>query len=170
MPLFGRKKEEIEPKIETIPILTISTPEQEKDISLPPKPVENVEKPEKRIEKEPERPMFAPLFVKLDRYRQILNSIAYLKNTIVMMKNSMMTLSELDRARNETMGIIQKTLDKIEKKMNDLDSELVRPAGYNSGYGEVEKQEYNEVETVGITIADLKSQIEQLKSEVASIG
>lgn len=168
MPLFGKKKEKIIPKDETPPLPTIEKiMPTEKIIPLPPKPVEKVEKPKEiKPEREAEKPMFAPLFVKIDRYRQILNAIGYLKTTMVMIRNSLLTLNELDKAREETMKVIQEALEKTEKKMGELDAELVRPAGYH----ELEKPEYQDVETVEATIADLKGQIEQLKSEVQSMS
>lgn len=173
MPLFGKKKEKTVPK-EVIPplptiekIMPIETPRPtEKIIPLPPKP-ENIEKPKEiKPEREAERPMFAPLFVKIDRYRQILNAIGYLKTSMVIIRNSLLTLNELDKAREETMKIIQEALEKTEKKISELDSELVRPSGYH----ELEKPEYQDVETIEATIADLKGQIEQLKSEVESMS
>jgi hypothetical protein len=117
--------------------------------------------------KEPERPAFAPLFVKIDRYRQILNSIGYLKTTMIMIKNSLMTLNELDRAREETFKLIQDAVGKLEGRLSTLDQELIRPSGYHEIN---EKPEYQDVETVEATVADLKGQIEQLRAELQSMS
>jgi len=116
--------------------------------------------------KQPERPAFAPLFVKLDRYRQILNAIGYLKATMIMIKNSLMTLNELDNAREETFKIIQDAVGKLEGRLSTLDQELIRPSGYNEI---IENPEYHDVGTVEATVADLKGQIEQLRSELQSM-
>lgn len=167
MPLFGRKKEQLEQKSDII-VPQAKTEESSTQFTQLEQEVDEV--PEKKVEKEPERPMFAPLFVKLDRYRQILNLVGYLKNSITLMRNSLATLNELEKARNETVRIVYDALEKIEKGIGELDSELVRPAGYSSEDDELEKPEYRDVETVGATIADLREQIEQLKSEVEAIG
>jgi chromosome segregation ATPase len=158
MPIFGRKKEEV--KLPTAEELGMKTE--------PFTPVEQLikeaEKP-KEVEQKQEKPAFAPLFVKIDRYRQILNAIGYLKTTMVMIKNSLLTLNELDKARAETVKVLEEALEKTEKKISELDSELVRPAGYH----ELEEPEYQDMETIEATIADLKGQIEMLKSELQSM-
>lgn len=155
MPLFGKKKTE--------------TSEVRKDVEETKKVVEQQTPPQKvehKEEKEPERPAFAPLFVKIDRYRSILNSLGYLKTALVMVKNSFATLNELERARNQTLDVIQKALEKIEKKISSLDIELVRPAGFHEP---TEAIEYHDVETIEATIADLKGQIDQLKAELENM-
>jgi len=133
---------------------------------------EESQREEKREEvkqevKESERPAFAPLFVKIDRYRQILNSIGYLKTTMIMIKNSLMALTELDKAREETIKLIQDAVGKLENRLVSLDKELVRPTGYHEIS---EKHEYHDVETVEATVADLKGQIEQLRSELQTMS
>ena len=124
---------------------------------------------------EVEKPSFAPLFVKIDRYRQILNAIGSLKTTMIMLKNSLLTLNELDKARDETFKLVQDAVGKLEGKLNSLDQELVRPSGFQertniSHDTTSERPEYQDVETVEATIADLKGQIEQLKSELETVA
>jgi hypothetical protein len=110
-----------------------------------------------------EKPTFAPLFVKIDRYRQILNSVGSLKTANMIIKNSLMTLRELDKARDETFKLIQDGIDKMEKRLNSLDQELIRPSGFCDM---AEKPEYQDIETIGATIAGLKGEIEQLRTEL----
>jgi hypothetical protein len=117
--------------------------------------------------RESERPSFAPLFIKIDRYRQILNSIGNLKTAMIMIKNSLVTIVELDKARDETFKLIQDAIEKLDKKLSTLDQELVRPSGYHEI---VETPEYQDVETVEATIADLRGQIEQLKTELENVS
>ena len=147
-------------------IVEIKKPEEMKTI-----PIKTREEPV-----EIERPSFAPLFVKIDRYRQILNAIGNLKTTMIMLKNSLITLSELDKARDETFKVVQEAIGKLEGRLNSLDQELVRPSGLQErpatpSYDTViERPEYQDVETVEATIADLKGQIEQLKSEFENVA
>jgi DNA-binding transcriptional MerR regulator len=115
--------------------------------------------------KEPEKPMFAPLFVKIDRYRQILNSLSYLKNTMVMLKNSFYTLSELKRLEEDNLKMIQDTIEKINEKLLSLDSEFLRPSEFREEIGEIRS-----AEDLSGVLADLKSQVEQLKSELQSLS
>lgn len=188
MVLFGRKKEE--PKITQVEftypeidkgeeevkrlrerIEKVSEPvilEKPKEEKVTPKvevPIEIKIKPEKVELKEEEKPVFAPLFVKLDRYRKILNTIAQLKTTLLMVKNSFIALNELEKVRIENMKLIQEALNKVEKRILDLDTELIRPSGLHE-----EIPEYGDVQAISATIADLKGQIEQLKAELETIS
>jgi phage shock protein A len=85
-------------------------------------------------------------------------------------------LSELDKARDETFKVVQEAIGKLEGRLNSLDQELVRPSGLQErpatpSYDTViERPEYQDVETVEATIADLKGQIEQLKSELENVA
>lgn len=177
MALFGRKKEKTDEVLEEIRKAveenkTIPSPAIQQPVEKPieKKPVEVKPKPE--VE-ELEKPTYAPLFIKLDRYRQILNAIGHLKTSMIMLKNSFITLAELDRAREETFKLLQDAMEKLEKRMSTLDQELVRPSGYRE-LTETEKPEYHadyhDVETVEATIADLKGQIEQLKTELEDMS
>ena len=174
MPLFGKKKEEDNKQGEEI-ISEVNRLLQDSGV----KRVENLERTAQAatksnvqvaekigVEKEKlERPPFAPLFVKLDRYRAILNTLGYLKTAIMMMKNSFVTMGELERAREQTVGVLREGMEKIEEKLVSLDSELIRPAGYHEATVP-EELVYQDTETVEATIADLKGQIDQLKFEL----
>lgn len=188
MALFGRKEEKTAKLGESLEEMKKAV---EEDKSTLPKPEETQESPISRLlEEKPsevkpkpepieaERPSFAPLFVKIDRYRQILNAIGYLKTTMIMIKNSLITLSELDKARDETFKLIQDAMGKLEDKLSSLDQELIRPSGFqdrtithtDTSEHLPENPEYQDVETVQATIADLKGQIEQLKFELDTVA
>ncbi len=124
-------------------------------------------------EEEPKQidaPGFAPLFVKIDRYRGILSAIGYLRTALVMVRNSFVTLRELDKAREQTMDLIVNALEKMDGKLSNLDTDLVRPAGYHNESSAKIQEEYHDVETVHASIADLKGQIDQLKSELEAMS
>jgi hypothetical protein len=108
----------------------------------------------------------APIFVKLDKYRDILVSLGHLKATVVALKNSMEMLQELDEARMQTAEVMQKAMENIDNRIAALDQELVKPKGFR----EISRSpDYDEVENVEATIADLKGQIEQLRSEIEQV-
>lgn len=152
MPIFGRKKKEVREAKKVF----------EKPIPVK-KPI-TMKKPiptEKPKEKEPKKPSFAPLFVKLTRYKQILNAMNYLKTTMVMIRNTFSILNELERLKAENLKMIQSAMEKVEKRLLTLDSEFMRPSGFTE-----ELPELHDVESLEATIADLKSQIDQLKTEL----
>jgi prefoldin subunit 5 len=109
----------------------------------------------------------APLFIKLDKYRDVLVSLGHIKATIVALKNSFDMLQDLDSARAQTTEVMQKAIQKVEARVATLDQELVKPKGFRET--SVPK-DYEEVETVEATIADLKGQIESLREELQQLS
>ena len=112
-----------------------------------------------------EKASFAPLFVKLDRYRQILGTMNYLKNTMNMVKNTFSILNELEKIRMENLKLIQETIEKADKKIMTLDSEFMRPSGFTD-----EIPEFADVESLEATLVDLRDQVGQLKSELKNMA
>lgn len=104
---------------------------------------------------------FAPLFVKVEKYNNILKSLSELKTTMKVMKNSLSALSQLDQIRNENMNLILNALDKVEKKLLALDAAFLRPANLQE-----ESSDNEEVEGLQSVMSDLQSQIAQLKNQV----
>ncbi len=187
MGLFGKKKVETPPVEDLPPLPTLETLHQEtheQNLPKPPLPpiihdmprqmprqlpvnAQPVRKQEPQpVEQKVERPAFAPLFVKIDRYRNILNALGQLRTSVVMIRNSFSTLNELERARLETLKLIEEAVGKVENKLSALDTELLRPT---SAHMDV-TPEYQDVETVQATVADLKGQITQLKAELEQLG
>jgi hypothetical protein len=107
---------------------------------------------------------FAPLFVKIDRYRQILNAMNYLKSMLAMVKNNFNVLNEMEKLRNDNLKLVQEAVDKIDKKIKTLDSEFLRPSGFIE-----QMPELHDVQGLQATIADLRSQVDQLKSDLKNI-
>lgn len=190
MPLFGRKKEvsdiqEVKEAIEKsspvfekpseaveilrrnieMPMQKISEPIKSNDL-----PVKHEEKiPEMKlpqtafqVEEHKEKTSFAPLFVKLDKYKQILNALIELKTTIAAIKNSFTVLNELERLKMESLKMIQSSIDKMDKKLVALDSEFLRPSGFHE---EMPPEMYS-ADSLGGVLNDLRSQIEQLRTEI----
>ena len=107
---------------------------------------------------------FAPLFVAIDRYRNILKALGEIKTTLALMKNAFVMLNEIDKIEDENMNLIASTLDKIEKKMIALDAEFLRPYGF-----EDEMSETYEFENVQSVISGLHSQIDKLKTDMQQV-
>ena len=175
MVFFGRKKkeenvEEIRGLVEGAQIPE-ETPEMIEGEVTPeeiPKfaPVE--EKKEEEVIK-PEmqkRPGFAPLFVKIDKYRSILSSISDIKTTLIMIKNAFMIQKEIEGLRDENKKILELAISKLDKKILTLDSEFLRPTGFEE---EFPSQIYESGGIEGV-VDDLKKQIEGLKTELKTIN
>ena len=189
MPLFGRRKEVsdlqqvkeaiekpsvFEKPSEAVEMLrrNVEMPMQKIPESVKAKeiPIERHEEkiPEMRIpepaphEEQREKPSFAPLFVKLDKYKQILNTLVELKTSIAAIKNSFNVLNELQKLEMESMKMIQTSVEKMDKRLVALDSEFLRPSGFHE---EMPPELYSP-DSLGGVINDLRGQIEQLRTEI----
>lgn len=165
MPLFGRKKKEesTDSPMDELPLLNSLdqahfTMEQSTPQLQPIQPL---------TRKEPEKPTAAPLFVKIERYRQILTTIGNLKTALVIVKNSLGTLDQIEKVRNQTMGIVNDIVSKMDDKLIDLDNNLLRPAGFHETNATSPEQQ--DIRSIEATVSDLQGQIEQLKSELSKV-
>jgi hypothetical protein len=115
---------------------------------------------------EGKKPTFAPLFVKIDKYRSVLNSINDLKTTVIMIKNALVLQKEIEGLRDENRRLMEAAINKIDKKIVILDSEFLRPEGFEEEF----PPPIYESEGLEGVITDLKKQIEGLKSELQTIS
>ncbi len=162
MPLFGRKKKEesTDSPMNEIPLLNSL---DQAHFSMPPMP----QAMQPVVRREAEKPTAAPLFVKIERYRQILTAIGNMKTALVIIKNSMDTLNQIDKVRNQTIGIVNDIIGKMDEKLIDLDNDLLRPAGFQTS--EVASPEQQDIRSIEATVSDLQGQIEQLKTELNKV-
>ena len=162
MAFFGRKKEEkhdeMYPDMPSLSSLDQPQLLTEQSKSPPSQPA---------AKKEPEKPTIAPLFVKVERYRQIISTIGNLKTALVVVKNSLGTLQHIEKLRNDTLNIVNELVENMDGKIANLDNDLLRPAGFHdSGKSSPERQDIRSIEA---TVSDLHGQIEQLKSEIGNL-
>ncbi|MEM5875269.1 MAG: hypothetical protein QXW01_00425 [Candidatus Aenigmatarchaeota archaeon] len=118
----------------------------------------SIQPPEK---KEPED-ISVPLFVKIDKYRNIVSSLMQIKTYLITLKNTIVAIEQLERARVESLSALSKTIEKINEKITELENNLVKPIGFSFGVPET----VEELSTVHSAISSLKSQIEELKAEL----
>jgi len=126
------------------------------------KTVSEVQVPKPKKVKKPE---FAPLFVKLERYKEILSDLEGLRTTMVAIKNAFSILNQLDKLRYENIGMLQNAIEKVDEKLAALDSEFLRPAGFRE---ELPTEEYSE--GLESELGNLKNQVDKLKSELKSVA
>ena len=124
-----------------------------------PKPLEEQEM------KEEQKSSFAPLFVKIDRYRQILSTMNYLKNSIMLIKNNFAILNELENLRAENVKLLQETLERLDKKISSLDTQFLRPSGFME-----DMEEAQDAGALEATLSDLSGQIEEMKAQLQSLA
>lgn len=133
-----------------------------------------------------EPPSAAPLFVKIDRYQNLISTVGYLKSSMKVVNNSFNMIKEIEKVREQTIAVIRDTIEKMDQTLASLDNELTRPAGFNINQPmerpqqRMQQPQQRRQEPVrpvspetrhGIegTIGELKSQIRQLKTELQRV-
>jgi len=159
MALFGiKKKGEVKEATDIIKELE----KEEHVLGRPPDPPVPAEQAMAEQQRQQE---FAPLFVRIDKYRQILQTMNFLKTTMGAMRSSLSILRELDRLRDENLKMVEGAVSKVEQRMMALDSNFMRPSGFVEDVPEL-----RDVEGVELTLEDLRTQIEQLKAQIETFA
>ncbi|MEM5815000.1 MAG: hypothetical protein QXD89_00730 [Candidatus Aenigmatarchaeota archaeon] len=104
----------------------------------------------------------APLFIKLDKYKNLVSSLMQLKTYLITLKNTIVAIEQLEKVRMESISTLSKTIEKMNEKISELEKYLVKPIGFT--FGPTETME--ELFAVQSTLSSLKTQIENLKSEL----
>ena len=113
---------------------------------------------------QPEREIFAPLFVKVDKYKESLVNLQEVKVLVDGIKNIFSILSEIEDVRKDALNTLRVTLQRIEKNIIELDTELLRPGNVKLDVG-------TEPDTRHIedSLSQLHKQLDSLKGEMEKI-
>ncbi len=164
-------------------------PFSEKDIPLPPAPgkapeIQKTEteekKPEKTDEKKEIKPAFLealkmtegkkypPLFIKLDKYGEMVESIQKLKSTALGLRDALDALDDVEKELRNGLAITQKALDSFNTVLTVLDSKLLRAEHVNEPRASPEEKAARS--EVNAYIKDVYDQIEKIKNELKAIS
>jgi hypothetical protein len=115
---------------------------------------------EKMIE---ETPKLAPLFIRIDKYKQILSNIQELKQSINRLLDMLALRKEIHRMNSETDDKLEKALQKISSSTSDFSRDFVNLRGVKQFVREPPK------EAADGTISKLGEEIVRLKEELESL-
>ena len=104
----------------------------------------------------------APLFVKVEKYQSVLSDIAEIKAFISSMKNLFNVFQELENVRQDSLKMLRATIQRLEKSVIEIDSELLRPKGIVSAGSD-------NIQHIEDSLTELQKQLGMLKSELESI-
>jgi hypothetical protein len=146
---------------------------QRKDIETVKQAVVPQEKPQDaplpKIElgKMPDRPRFAPLFVKIDRYQEILTIIENIKTGLLKAHDLLTLMQQLDKIKFEAETLMQKNIQETVVGISTMDKEFVRPKGVeiveDTGVG-------GERERVENYVGELHRELENLRTQLLALS
>ncbi len=125
---------------------------------------------EKKIETKeeifsPEEGEFAPLFIKVERYRQILQNLEELKGFNKNIARLLQISQELEGIRRDNLATLLKMFQKVNEKIESLYSGLLKPSSLKVP-GMEARAEITKLDDV---LEDLKREITILRDEIEKI-
>lgn len=105
-----------------------------------------------------------PLFVKVDKYEDVIKNVQELRSYTLSLRDALDALADIEKELKVGMEVAHKTLDRVNAIISMLDSKLLRTQGIDIE-GEVKTPK--EVEGY---IKNVYGQIERLKSELKAIS
>src|SRR3989338_9697410 len=108
-----------------------------------------------------EKESSAPLFVKVDKYRDIITSIHEMKLYVSSTKQVFSVLQEIESLRADTLNVLRATMQRLERSVIEMDSELLRPQGVT-----ITEEKSSEVTHIESSLTDLRKQLLDLKREL----
>lgn len=148
---------------------------QKKDIEavkqavVPQERPQPAEMPKFDLGKLPERPRFAPLFIKIDRYQEILNSIESLKSILLGVRDLLNLMQQLDRIKIESETLLNKNIQEVILIISNMDKEFIRPKGVSVENSVPDMHDNAGYEKVGNYIGDLQRELDNLKSQLQDL-
>lgn len=110
------------------------------------------------------REISAPLFVKVEKYREILSSVQEMKIFIAGVRQLFNILNELEAVRSDAIKIMRATLQRLEKGVLEIDNELLRPRGLIAeARGEEASHIESSLEELQRNLADLRRELQEMK-------
>lgn len=108
----------------------------------------------------------APLFVKVEKYREILTTLHEMKLFVSGVKQLFTVLHELETVRSDAVSIMRATVQRLEKSMLEIDSELLKPRGVMMGSAMAGDAGVSHIED---TLTELQNQLGDLRKELQGL-
>ncbi|MFB6088179.1 MAG: hypothetical protein ABEK36_00185 [Candidatus Aenigmatarchaeota archaeon] len=111
-----------------------------------------------------EAPASAPLFIKIDRYKEVLEQLGEIRKTLKSLKKLLNLLVNIDDLKGNTMNTFKEAIADVTDSLISLDEQFIRPEGADEIIPEEETK--NEVENY---MTDLRSELSELRRELDKI-
>ena len=104
----------------------------------------------------------APLFVKVDKYKELLVILQEMKMFSEGIKKLLSLINEMEAARNDAIKMIRASAQRLEKSILEMDGELLRPKGIDL---EISQSDM-EMRHIESSMSELQGQLLTLKKEL----
>jgi hypothetical protein len=108
----------------------------------------------------------APLFVKVDKYRDLISGLQEMKLFVSSVKDIFGLMQEIENIRSDALNIMKVTVQRLEKSVIEMDSELLRPKGMTSSPFPQGETEIKHIES---SLSELQQQLLALRKELQGI-
>lgn len=112
-----------------------------------------------------ETPKIAPIFVRVDKYKEILSHLQELKSIIKNLESALAVRKTVHKINAESDEVIEKALQKFAESTSMFGKEFVTPRGAEQFAKGVEDKE----DVVDGTISQISDEIAKLKQELEKI-
>jgi hypothetical protein len=109
----------------------------------------------------------APLFVKVEKYREVLTTLQEVKLFTAGVRQLLGILHEVEAIRSDATNIMRATVERLDRAITEIDSDLLRPRGvtlmdYDRTTTEIGQVEHALTELQG-QLGDLRRQLQGLR-------
>jgi Mg2+ and Co2+ transporter CorA len=151
-------------------------PETEKELSPLSNPPGLYEQPPvklpeiKRVPKQPVTERSPPLFIKVDKYRDVINNIKELRSHVLNLRDALDVLADVQKEIATGIEIAHKNLDHLNVILSNLDSFFLRPHRAGDINEKITRPEEQGPAEIDDYARDVYSQIEKLRSQLKSMS
>jgi len=110
-----------------------------------------------------ETPKIAPLFVRVDKYKEILNQVNQLKITLTNIQNLLAIRREMSRIHLESDEILERSLQRFSDATNMFSREFTLPRGIKHLVRIPEQKVDENISKLGEEIAKLRTELEKIE-------
>jgi hypothetical protein len=130
----------------------------------PASPPASITSPSFSLEESSEGP-YPPLFIKIDKYKEIIQNLQRLKSYSLSLRDAMDALNDIEKELRTGIEITQKALDDFNSIIAMLDTKLIRLSGGDEGQIEGEVPEHMDDYIKGVY-----DQISKIRDELRTIS
>lgn len=102
-----------------------------------------------------------PLFIKIDKYRDVVNQLQHLKSYALSLRDALDALSDLERELQNGISVTHKALDKFNEAISTLDTKITRITP-----SEVDAPPHLDTTEMDDYVKQLHEQMERIKQDL----